>query len=75
LDEFKGKDSEKQGETRYVFEYKIVVNWLNLPGRPLLAPIYRWPGLEEPVGFNTHLNANCNMILYFDYGYTWAYLS
>jgi hypothetical protein len=21
-------------------------------GRPLLTPLYRWPGLEEPVGFN-----------------------
>jgi hypothetical protein len=21
-------------------------------GRPLLAPIYRWPGLKDPVGFN-----------------------
>jgi hypothetical protein len=25
-------------------------------GRPLLAPIYRWPGLEDPVGFNTNYN-------------------
>jgi hypothetical protein len=25
----------------------------SIPGRPLLAPIYRWPGLEDPVGFNT----------------------
>jgi hypothetical protein len=24
------------------------------PGRPLLAPIYRWLGLEDPVGFNTN---------------------
>jgi hypothetical protein len=24
------------------------------PGRPLLAPIYRWPGLKDPVGFNTN---------------------
>jgi hypothetical protein len=21
----------------------------SVPGRPLLAPLYRWPGLEEPV--------------------------
>jgi hypothetical protein len=26
----------------------------SLPGRPLLAPIYRWPGLKDPVGFNTN---------------------
>jgi hypothetical protein len=25
-------------------------------GRPLLAPLYRWPGLEEQVGFNTNYN-------------------
>jgi hypothetical protein len=24
-----------------------------VPGRPLLAPIYRWPSLEDPVGFDT----------------------
>jgi hypothetical protein len=28
----------------------------SVPGRPLLAPIYRWPGLKEPVGFNTNYN-------------------
>jgi hypothetical protein len=27
-----------------------------VPGRPLLAPIYRWPGLEDLVGFNTNYN-------------------
>jgi hypothetical protein len=25
-----------------------------VPGWPLLAPIYRWPGLEDLVGFNTN---------------------
>jgi hypothetical protein len=25
-------------------------------GRPLLAPIYRWPGLKDPVGFDTNYN-------------------
>jgi hypothetical protein len=24
----------------------------SVPSRPLLTPIYRWPGLEDPVGFN-----------------------
>jgi hypothetical protein len=24
-----------------------------VPGRPLLAPLYRWPGLEVLVGFDT----------------------
>jgi hypothetical protein len=28
----------------------------SVPGRPLLAPLYRWPGLEEPVRFNTNYN-------------------
>jgi hypothetical protein len=28
----------------------------SVPGRPLLAPLYRLPGLEEPVGFNTNYN-------------------
>jgi hypothetical protein len=28
----------------------------SVPGRPLLAPLYRWPGLEDPVGFNTNYN-------------------
>jgi hypothetical protein len=32
-----------------------------VPGRPLLAPIYRWPGLEDLVGFNT------NYIVYIRY--------
>jgi hypothetical protein len=27
-----------------------------VPGRPLLAPIYRWPGLEDLVEFNTIYN-------------------
>jgi hypothetical protein len=26
------------------------------PGRPLLAPLYKWPGLEDPVRFNTNYN-------------------
>jgi hypothetical protein len=25
-----------------------------VPGRPLLAPIYWWPGLEDLVGLNTN---------------------
>jgi hypothetical protein len=28
----------------------------SVSGRPLLPPIYRWPGLEDPVGFNTNYN-------------------
>jgi hypothetical protein len=28
----------------------------SVPGRPLLAPLYRWPDLEDLVGFNTNYN-------------------
>jgi hypothetical protein len=28
----------------------------SVPDRPLLAPIYRWPGLKEPVKFDTYYN-------------------
>jgi hypothetical protein len=36
----------------------------SVPGRPLLAPLYRWPGLEEPVRFNTNYNVciRCHLI-------------
>jgi hypothetical protein len=26
----------------------------SVPGRPLLAPLYRWLGLKDLVGFNTN---------------------
>jgi hypothetical protein len=34
------------------------------PDRPLLAPIYRWPGLEDPVGFNTNYSVciQCHLV-------------
>jgi hypothetical protein len=28
----------------------------SIPGRPLLSPIYRWPGLEDSVEFNINYN-------------------
>jgi hypothetical protein len=31
----------------------------SVPARPLLAPLHRWPGLKDPVGFNT----NCNVCI------------
>jgi hypothetical protein len=33
-------------------------------GRPLLAPLYRWPGLEELVRFNTNYNVciRCHLV-------------
>jgi hypothetical protein len=43
-----------------------------IPGRPLLAPIYRWPGLDEPVGFDTDPSYMTvyNTTSLFDYDYT-----
>jgi hypothetical protein len=41
--------------TGHVSRISMVLNLAlsqSVPGRPLLAPIYRWPGLKEPVGFN-----------------------
>jgi hypothetical protein len=37
----------------------------SVPGRPLLAPIYRWPGLKDPVGFNTHYSVRIRYQLIF----------
>jgi hypothetical protein len=37
----------------------------SVPGRPLLAPIYRWPGLKDPVGFDTNYNARIQYHLVF----------
>jgi hypothetical protein len=42
----------------------------SVPGRPLLAPIYRCPGLEDLVGFNT--NYTICIISYIDYNYNRA---
>jgi hypothetical protein len=35
-----------------------------VPGQPLLAPLYRCPDLEEPVGFNTNYNVciRCHLV-------------
>jgi hypothetical protein len=64
----------KISQTRRVSRISVVLNLAqsqSVPSRPLLAPIYRWPGLKDPVGFNT------NSILYdtdsyFNYDYAWA---
>jgi hypothetical protein len=37
----------------------------SVPGRPLLAPIYRCPGLNEPVGFNTNYSVRIRYHLIF----------
>jgi hypothetical protein len=41
----------------------------SIPGQPILAPIYRWPGLEDPVGFDTNYNFCIRQHLVFDYIY------
>jgi hypothetical protein len=35
------------------------------PGRPFLAPIYRWPGLKDPVGFNINYSVRIRYQLVF----------
>jgi hypothetical protein len=37
----------------------------SVPGRPLLTPIYRWPGLKDPVGFNTNYSVRIRYQLVF----------
>jgi hypothetical protein len=47
----------KISQTRCVSRISVVLNlaqFQSVPGRPLLAPIYRWPGLKDLVGFNTN---------------------
>jgi hypothetical protein len=36
----------------------------SVPSRPLLAPLYRWPGLEDLVRFNINYNVRirCHLI-------------
>jgi hypothetical protein len=46
-------------QTRRVSRINMVINLdysQSVPDRPLLAPIYRWPGLKEPVGSDTYYN-------------------
>jgi hypothetical protein len=55
LDELEGRVSGKQDEYRIlrVNLESILAQSRCVPGRPLLAPIYRWPGLKDPFGFDT----------------------
>jgi hypothetical protein len=45
-----------------------------VPHRPLLAPIYRWPGLEDPIGFDIDLSYmmvyNTTSLFNYDYNST-----
>jgi hypothetical protein len=54
-DELEGEISQ----TRYVSKVNVGVNlacFQSIPRRPLLAPIYRWPGLKEREGSGTYYN-------------------
>jgi hypothetical protein len=49
----------KISQTRRISKINMMVNLAysqTVPDRPLLAPIYRWPGLKEPVGSDTYYN-------------------
>jgi hypothetical protein len=54
-DELEGKDQSNKAciENKHGTEFGSISI---CPGRPLPAPIYRRPGLKEPVGFNTNYN-------------------
>jgi hypothetical protein len=49
----------KISQIRRVSRINVVVNLAysqSVPDQPLLAPIYRWPGLKDPVGIDTDDN-------------------
>jgi hypothetical protein len=52
-DELEGKRLRRTRRNSMIIETKRGLQaWSqSVPGRPLLAPIYRWPGPEEPVGW------------------------
>jgi hypothetical protein len=67
----------KISQTRCVSRISVVLNlaqYPSVPGRPLLAPIYRWPGLKAPVGFNTTTSLY-DTDSYFDHNDAWAWLN
>jgi hypothetical protein len=67
LDEIVGKISH----TRCVSKVNVVVNlacFQSVPYRPLLAPIYRWPGLNEREGSDTYYNIGIRHELVFRLG-------
>jgi hypothetical protein len=37
----------------------------SIPDRPLLAPIYRWPGLKDQIGFDTNYSVRIRYHLAF----------
>jgi hypothetical protein len=70
----KVENSDKQGKTWCVLKIILESSAQSqcVPGRLLLAPIYRWLGLEDPVGFDTDPSYMMvyNTTSLFDYDYT-----
>jgi hypothetical protein len=63
-DELEGKISQ----TRWLSKVNVGVNlacFQSVPHRPLLAPIYRWPGLKDWVESDTDYNTNIRYELVF----------
>jgi hypothetical protein len=47
----------KISQTRCISRIRVVLNLAqsqSVPGRPLLAPIYGWPGLKDPVDTDSY---------------------
>jgi hypothetical protein len=58
----------KISQTRRISRIRVVLNLAqsqSVPGQPLPAPIYRWPDLKDPVGFNTNYNVRIRYQLVF----------
>jgi hypothetical protein len=58
----------KISQTRRIPRISMVLNLAqsqSVPGRSLLAPIYRGPGLKDPVGFNTNYSVRIRYQLVF----------
>jgi hypothetical protein len=58
----------KVSQTRWLSKVNVGVNlgyFQSVPHRPLLAPIYRWPGLEDRVGSDTDYNIDIRHELVF----------
>jgi hypothetical protein len=58
----------KISQIRRVSKISVLLNLAqsqSVPGRPLLAPIYRWPGLKGPVRFNTNYSVRIRYQLIF----------
>jgi hypothetical protein len=63
-DEFEGKISQK----RCISKVNVGVNsacFQSVPHRPLLTPIYRWPGLKDREGSDTDYNIDIRHELVF----------